>query len=64
MRKVDDEGHEGNCQGGMLGSLQMLIHGMLTKKKVLGTIFSVGCRVDGRSPKEVSGEIESMSTNS
>ena len=69
MRRVDGEGPEGNCQGGRLGSLQMLIHGKLTRPKILGTAFSVGCQVDGKSPKEVSddieaGEIESMSTNS
>ncbi len=34
-------------------------------KEILGTAFSVGCQVDGRSPKDVSddvesGEIESM----
>jgi ribosomal protein L11 len=34
-------------------------------KEILGTAFSVGCRVDGRSPKDISddidaGEIESM----
>jgi large subunit ribosomal protein L12e len=34
-------------------------------KEILGTAFSVGCQVDGRSPKEItddisSGEIESM----
>ena len=37
-----------------------------TVKEILGTAFSVGCQVDGKSPKEVSdaisnGEIESMS---
>ena len=37
-----------------------------TVKEVLGTAFSVGCQVDGRSPKEISddiasGEIESES---
>ena len=36
-----------------------------TVKEVLGTAFSVGCQVDGRSPKAISddidsGEIESM----
>jgi large subunit ribosomal protein L12e len=36
-----------------------------TVKEILGTAFSVGCRVDGRSAKEISddiaaGEIESM----
>ena len=36
-----------------------------TVKEVLGTAFSVGCQVDGRSPKDISddissGEIESM----
>jgi len=30
-----------------------------TVKEVLGTCFSVGCQVDGRSPKEISDEIES-----
>lgn len=35
-------------------------------KEILGTAFSVGCQVDGRSPKAISddiesGEIESMS---
>ena len=39
-----------------------------TVKEVLGTAFSVGCRVDGRSPKEISddieaGEIEGMHTD-
>lgn len=29
-----------------------------TVKEVLGTAFSVGCQVDGRSPKEISDEIE------
>ena len=37
-------------------------------KEILGTAFSVGCQVDGRSPKEISddieaGEIESKSTS-
>ena len=46
----------------------MLVRGMLTAVKILGTAFSVGCQVDGKSPKEVSdeieaGEIESMSPN-
>jgi ribosomal protein L11 len=27
-------------------------------KEILGTAFSVGCRVDGRSPKDVSDDIE------
>ena len=36
-------------------------------KEILGTAFSVGCRVDGRSPKDISddieaGDIESMSS--
>lgn len=36
-------------------------------KEILGTAFSVGCQVDGRSPKDISddiesGEIESMSS--
>lgn len=36
-----------------------------TVREVLGTAFSVGCQVDGRSPKDISddiisGEIESM----
>lgn len=40
-----------------------------TVKEVLGTAFSTGCQVDGRSPKAVSddiesGEIESKSVNS
>jgi ribosomal protein L11 len=30
-----------------------------TVKEVLGTAFSVGCQVDGRSPKEVSDDITS-----
>ena len=30
-----------------------------TVKEILGTAFSVGCQVDGRSPKEVSDDIES-----
>ncbi len=29
-----------------------------TVKEVLGTAFSVGCQVDGRSPKEISDDIE------
>lgn len=29
-----------------------------TVKEVLGTAFSVGCQVDGRSPKDVSDDIE------
>ena len=29
-----------------------------TVKEVLGTAYSVGCQVDGRSPKEISDEIE------
>jgi large subunit ribosomal protein L12e len=28
-------------------------------KEVLGTAFSVGCQVDGRSPRAVSDDIES-----
>ena len=37
-----------------------------TVKEVLGTAYSVGCQVEGRSPKEISddiasGEIESKS---
>jgi large subunit ribosomal protein L12e len=27
-------------------------------KEILGTAFSVGCQVDGRSPKEISDDIE------
>ncbi len=30
-----------------------------TVKEILGTAFSVGCQVDGRSPKDVSDDIES-----
>lgn len=30
-----------------------------TVKEILGTAFSVGCQVDGKSPKEVSDAIES-----
>ena len=30
-----------------------------TVKEVLGTAYSVGCQVDGRSPKEISDEIDS-----
>ena len=30
-----------------------------TVKEILGTAFSVGCQVDGRSPKQVSDDIES-----
>ncbi len=30
-----------------------------TVKEVLGTCYSVGCQVDGRSPKEVSDDVES-----
>ena len=29
-----------------------------TVKEVLGTAYSVGCQVDGRSPKEISDEIQ------
>lgn len=29
-----------------------------TVKEILGTAFSTGCKVDGRSPKEVSDDIE------
>ena len=29
-----------------------------TVKEVLGTAFSVGCQVDGRSPKDISDDIE------
>ncbi len=37
-----------------------------TVLEILGTAFSVGCQVDGRSPKDISddiqaGEIDSMS---
>ena len=28
-------------------------------KEILGTAFSVGCRVDGRSPKDISDDIDS-----
>ena len=39
-----------------------------TVKEILGTAFSVGCQVDGRSPKDISddigsGEIESMESS-
>ena len=30
-----------------------------TVLEILGTAFSVGCQVDGRSPKEISDEIKS-----
>ncbi|TGO67421.1 hypothetical protein BOTNAR_0042g00060 [Botryotinia narcissicola] len=30
-----------------------------TVKEILGTAYSVGCQVDGRSPKDVSDDIES-----
>ena len=30
-----------------------------TVKEILGTAFSVGCQVDGRSPKDISDSIES-----
>lgn len=30
-----------------------------TVKEVLGTAFSVGCQVDGKSPKEISDDISS-----
>lgn len=30
-----------------------------TVKEILGTAFSVGCQVDGRSPKDISDDIES-----
>lgn len=29
-----------------------------TVKEILGTAFSIGCQVDGRSPKDVSDDIE------
>lgn len=29
-----------------------------TVKEILGTAFSTGCQVDGRSPKDVSDDIE------
>jgi len=29
-----------------------------TVKEILGTAFSTGCRVDGKSPKEISDAIE------
>ena len=29
-----------------------------TVKEILGTAFSTGCQVDGKSPKQVSDEIE------
>jgi large subunit ribosomal protein L12e len=29
-----------------------------TVKEILGTAFSVGCQVDGKSPKDISDEIE------
>ena len=29
-----------------------------TVKEVLGTAYSVGCQVDGRSPKDISDDIE------
>lgn len=30
-----------------------------TVKEILGTAFSTGCQVDGRSPKAISDDIES-----
>lgn len=30
-----------------------------TVKEILGTAFSVGCQVDGRSPKDISDDIAS-----
>jgi large subunit ribosomal protein L12e len=30
-----------------------------TVKEILGTAYSVGCQVDGRSPKDISDDIES-----
>ena len=30
-----------------------------TVKEILGTAFSTGCQVDGRSPKDISDDIES-----
>ena len=30
-----------------------------TVKEILGTAFSVGCQVDGRSPKDVGDDVES-----
>ena len=29
-----------------------------TVKEILGTAFSVGCQVDGRSPKDISDDID------
>lgn len=29
-----------------------------TVKEILGTAFSTGCQVDGRSPKDISDDIE------
>lgn len=37
---------------GVLGALP-------NNTKILGTAFSVGCQVDGRSPKQISDDIES-----
>ena len=30
-----------------------------TVKEIVGTAFSVGCQIDGRSPKDISDDIES-----
>lgn len=30
-----------------------------TVKEILGTAFSVGCQVDGRSPKDINDDIDS-----
>lgn len=38
-------------------SLSKTLEGVV--KEILGTAFSVGCQVDGRSPKEVSDDINS-----
>ena len=35
-----------------------------TVKEILGTAFSVGCQVDGRSPKDVSDDIDSGAVES
>lgn len=35
-----------------------------TVKEVLGTAFSVGCQVDGRSPKDISDDIENGNIDS
>ena len=44
----------------MRGAEKSLAKGLKgTVKEILGTAFSVGCQVDGKSPKEISDDIDS-----